>query len=38
MTQVVKGVAPFLLSHSLILLLLIFFPALVTIPAAWFGG
>ena len=38
MTQVVRGVAPFLLSHSIILLLMIFFPALVIVPAKWFGG
>ena len=38
MTQVVRGVAPFLLSHSLVLLLMIFFPALVIVPAKWFGG
>ncbi len=38
MTQVVRGVAPFLLSHSIVLLLMIFFPALVTVPARWFGG
>ena len=38
MTQVVRGVAPFLLSHSIVLLLMIFFPALVIVPAKWFGG
>jgi tripartite ATP-independent transporter DctM subunit len=38
MTQVVKGVGPFLISHSIVLLLLIFFPALVIVPAKWFGG
>ena len=38
MTRVVKGVAPFLLSHFVILTLLIFFPALVIVPARWFGG
>lgn len=38
MTQVVKGVAPFLLSHIVILTLLILFPALVIVPARWFGG
>ena len=38
MTQVVKGVAPFLLSHLVILTLLILFPALVIVPGRWFGG
>ena len=38
MTQVVRGVAPFLLSHSIVLLLMILFPALVIVPAKWFGG
>ena len=38
MTQVVRGVGPFLLSHTIILLLMIFFPALVIVPARWFGG
>lgn len=38
MTQVVKGVAPFLLSHTIVLLLMILFPALVIVPARWFGG
>jgi tripartite ATP-independent transporter DctM subunit len=35
MTQVVKGVAPFLLSHLVILTLLILFPALVIVPGRW---
>ena len=38
MTQVVRGVSPFLLSHLVVLLLMIFFPALVIVPAKWFGG
>jgi len=38
MTQVIKGVAPFLLSHMIILTLMILFPALVIAPAKWFGG
>jgi len=36
MMQVVKGVSPFLLSHLIVLLLMIFFPALVLVPASWF--
>ena len=38
MMQVVRGVSPFLISHSIVLLLMIFFPALVIVPAKWFGG
>ncbi len=38
MLQVVKGVSPFLVSHSIILFLMVFFPALVTVPARWFGA
>jgi len=38
MTQVIKGVGPFLLSHMIVLLLMVFFPALVIVPAKWFGG
>lgn len=38
MLAVVKGVWPFLLSHIVVLLLLVFFPSIVTVPAKWFGG
>jgi tripartite ATP-independent transporter DctM subunit len=38
MAQVIKGVWPFLLSHTIVLLLLVFFPALVIVPAKWFVG
>lgn len=38
MTKVVKGIGPFLLSHSIVLLLMIFFPIIVTGPAKFFGG
>lgn len=38
MTQVVRGVLPFLASHLVVLLLMILFPALVIVPAKWFGG
>ncbi len=34
--EVTRGVLPFLLAQSLLLLLLVAFPALVTVPAAWF--
>ena len=35
MPQAVKGVLPFLLAESVVLVALILFPALVTVPAAW---
>jgi len=35
MPQAVKGVMPFLLAESVVLVALILFPALVTIPAGW---
>jgi len=35
MPQAVKGVLPFLLAESIVLVALILFPALVTIPAGW---
>jgi tripartite ATP-independent transporter DctM subunit len=38
MMQVVRGVSPFLISHTIVLLIMIFFPALVIVPAKWFGG
>ncbi len=38
MMQVVKGVSPFLISHSIVLLIMIFFPAVVIVPAKWLGG
>lgn len=38
MDQIVKGVWPFLVTHFLILLLLILFPALTIIPYKWIAG
>jgi tripartite ATP-independent transporter DctM subunit len=38
MAKVVFGVAPFLLSHGVVMLLLIIFPQLVTVPGKWFGA
>jgi tripartite ATP-independent transporter DctM subunit len=38
MGQVVRGVVPFLIAHTAVLLLLVLFPALVMVPARWFGG
>jgi tripartite ATP-independent transporter DctM subunit len=37
MDDIIKGVLPFLIVETLLLLLLIFFPALVTVPASWFA-
>jgi len=38
MERIVKAVWPFLLAEVIILLLLILFPPLVTVPAAFFLG
>ncbi|MCK7606518.1 TRAP transporter large permease subunit, partial [Geobacillus stearothermophilus] len=38
MEDIMKGVWPFLLVETLLLLLLIFFPSLVTVPLGWFTG
>jgi tripartite ATP-independent transporter DctM subunit len=38
MEDIVKGVMPFLLAQFAMLLLMILFPQLVTVPAKWFGG
>ncbi len=38
MEKLVQGVWPFLLAELAVLLLLILFPALVTVPAAWFAA
>jgi len=35
MAQAVKGVMPFLIAEAMVLVALILFPALVTVPAAW---
>ena len=35
MEEIIKGVWPFMIAQLLVLLLLILFPALVTVPAAW---
>jgi tripartite ATP-independent transporter DctM subunit len=35
MAQAIKGVLPFLLAESVVLVALILFPALVTVPASW---
>ncbi|MCW2242578.1 TRAP transporter large permease subunit [Azospirillum canadense] len=38
MEDIIKGVWPFMVAQLLVLLLLILFPSLVTVPAAWFAG
>jgi len=38
MEDVIRGVMPFMIAQLLILLLLVLFPALVTVPAAFFAG
>lgn len=35
MEEIIKGVWPFMIAQLLVLLLLVLFPALVTVPAAW---
>jgi tripartite ATP-independent transporter DctM subunit len=38
MEEIVRGVMPFMLAQLAMLLLMILFPQLVTVPAKWFGG
>jgi TRAP-type transport system large permease protein len=38
MDEVTKGVMPFMLAEFAILLLMVLFPSLVTVPARWFAG
>ena len=38
MDDIIRGVWPFMIAQLLVLLLLILFPALVTVPARWLGG
>ena len=38
MDELIKGVWPFLIAESFILVLLILFPSLVIVPAKWFSG
>jgi tripartite ATP-independent transporter DctM subunit len=38
MDEVTKGVVPFMIAQFLVMFLMVFFPALVTVPAKWFGG
>lgn len=38
MEDIVKGVMPFMLAQLAVLLAMVLFPPLVTVPAKWFGG
>jgi TRAP-type transport system large permease protein len=38
MDEIIKGVWPFMIAELIVLLLLVLFPALVIVPARWFGG
>jgi len=38
MDELMKGVWPFLVAELVVLLLLILFPPLVTVPAKWLSG
>jgi tripartite ATP-independent transporter DctM subunit len=38
MEDIIKGVWPFMIAQLIVLLLMILFPALVTVPAKWFSG
>ena len=38
MEDIIKGVWPFMIAQLIVLLLMILFPAIVTVPAKWFSG
>jgi TRAP-type C4-dicarboxylate transport system permease large subunit len=38
MEDIMKGVWPFMVAQLIVLLLLVLFPPLVTVPARWFAG
>jgi tripartite ATP-independent transporter DctM subunit len=38
MDEVTRGVIPFMVAQFIIMFLMVFFPALVTVPAKWFAG
>jgi TRAP-type transport system large permease protein len=38
MEDVIRGVWPFMLAETAVLILLVLFPSLVTVPAKWFAG
>ena len=38
MADLIRGVWPFMLAELVVLFLMVLFPALVTVPAKWFGG
>ncbi|CAD5375157.1 transporter [Rubrivivax sp. A210] len=38
MDEVTRGVVPFMIAQFIVMFLMVFFPALVTVPAKWFAG
>ena len=38
MEDIIKGVWPFMIAQLVVLFLMVLFPAMVTVPAKWFGG
>jgi TRAP-type C4-dicarboxylate transport system permease large subunit len=36
--EMIKGVWPFMIAQLIVLLLMVLFPAAVTVPAKWLGG
>ena len=38
MEDIIKGVWPFMIAQLVVLFLMVLFPAIVTVPAKWFGG
>ena len=38
MEEIIKGVWPFMIAQLVVLLLMVLFPSVVTVPAKWFGG
>jgi TRAP-type transport system large permease protein len=38
MDDIIRGVWPFMIAELIVLFLLVVFPALVIVPARWFGG
>jgi tripartite ATP-independent transporter DctM subunit len=38
MEEIIKGVWPFMIAQLVVLFLMVMFPAIVTVPAKWFGG
>jgi TRAP-type C4-dicarboxylate transport system permease large subunit len=38
MDEVTKGVIPFMTAQFIVMFLMVFFPAIVTVPARWFAS